>query len=368
VTAPRKVSLLRDFQKQRYFAALDGIRAGSVLLVMSNHLHSDYPLLRRVPGWAGVDIFCVLSGFLITTLLLREDKDFGSVRLAPFYIRRFFRIVPVFLFVLLCYFPVAYFGENGLRWHAFKAALPLYLTFMQDFVPHEAPFSASWTLGIEEKFYFVWPLLAFLLLKALKSRALLAAAFFVVSSSLYLAFESSSDKAFFHARSYAALALGSMLACLLISKLAEAYSRWISSLPATALICAVILSLALIFYDRKYVLLLDLSIAIFFSHLLLVPSWARSILSSPVPVWIGKRSYSMYLIHLLIMNPIRVVIHPKSVQGELLVLLVSYAVTAGCAHLIYLWIEEPARLLGKRVIAKRQSTAQQPVAILDTSS
>lgn len=341
---------------ERYYPALDGVRAISVLMVMSNHLHSGNAILRHAPGWTGVDFFCILSGFLITTLLLREEREHGSVRLGDFYIRRFFRIVPIFLLVLLMYVPVAYLEDHGARWQAFKTALPLYLTFMQDYVPHNTPFSASWTLGIEEKFYVVWPLLAFLLLKTLRSRALLAAGFLVVSAGLYLGMESFSDRAFFLARSYAALALGALLACLLASKSASAYAKQIGRIPSVLPSLAVAVTLGLVFYGHKYVMLLDICIAVFLSHLLLVPSAIRAGLASPVLVWVGRRSYSMYLIHLLVMNPIRVVVHPVTVAGQLCLLLVAYCITAAGAHILYLFVEEPMRLLGKRVIARSRSS------------
>jgi peptidoglycan/LPS O-acetylase OafA/YrhL len=156
-------------ERGAYYPALDGIRALSVLLVMSFHIHSGGALVRQIPGWAGVDCFCVLSGFLITTLLIREESSTGHIRLGAFYIRRFFRIVPVFFTALLLYVPVAYFGEHGARWELFKHSVPLYLTFMQDFVSHDAPLSASWTLGIEEKFYALWPLLGFVILRGIRA-------------------------------------------------------------------------------------------------------------------------------------------------------------------------------------------------------
>ena len=357
---------LTAFLGERYYPALDGVRAISVLLVMSNHLHSGNAILRRAPGWTGVDFFCVLSGFLITTLLLREERESGSVRLGDFYIRRFFRIVPIFLLVLLFYFPVAYLGQHGARWQAFKAALPLYLTFMQEYVPHGAPFSSSWTLGIEEKFYVVWPLLAFVLLRTLRSRALLAGGFLVMSAGLYLGMERVSDRAFFDARSYAALALGALLACLLASKFASAYSRQIGRIPSVLPSVAVAVTLGLVFYGHKNVLLLDVCIAAFLSHLLLVPSLIRACLASPALVWVGRRSYSMYLIHLLVMNPMRVVLHPVTIAGELCLLLVAYCVTAAGAHILYLFVEEPMRLVGKRVIAKRLRNSKQPAASCST--
>lgn len=360
-------SAVAAFQQRSYFPALDGIRAISVLMVMSNHLHSNFAFMRRTPGWAGVDVFCVLSGFLITTLLLREERKSGSVRLRAFYLRRFFRIVPVFFFVLLLYVPVAYFGEHGMRWPAFKAALPLYLTFMQDFVPHEAPFSFSWTLGIEEKFYLVWPLLAFILLKELRHRISLALLFLCLSAILYLCLENSSDRAFYQARSYAALALGSLLACLLASKTVLTISRFLEYVPSVIPSLSIVLSLALVYYDRKFILLLDVAVIFLLSHLLLVNSLGRIWLSSPILVWIGKRSYSMYLIHLLVLNPIRVAMNPKTLPAELLVLAFAYTLTAGFAHLIYLFLEQPMRRLGKRIGGPHDSPSKSTVAILQST-
>lgn len=368
LTPVREGQGLLAFYNDRYFPALDGVRALSVLLVMSNHLHSSHAVMRQMPGWCGVDIFCVLSGFLITTLLLREWRDFGSVKLSPFYIRRFFRIAPVFLLVLAIYAPISYFGEHGARWAAYKSALPLYLAFMQDFVPHEAPFSASWTLGIEEKFYFVWPILGFLLVTRLRARALLSGLAFLLCAGLYVAFEATSDRAFYHARSYAALALGSLLACFLASRFAETYTAKLEKIPSFVPSLLVGATLLAVFYHRRYVLLLDLSIALLLSHLVLVPGWVRAGLASPWLVWIGRRSYSMYLIHLLVLNPIRVLLRPKSVPGELGILLVAYFVTAALAHIIFLFVEEPSRRFSKRVIAKRLSRPGQPMAMLDTPS
>ena len=296
---------LTAFLGERYYPALDGVRAISVLLVMSNHLHSGNAILRRAPGWTGVDFFCVLSGFLITTLLLREERESGSVRLGDFYIRRFFRIVPIFL-------------------------------------------------------------LAFVLLRTLRSRALLAGGFLVMSAGLYLGMERVSDRAFFDARSYAALALGALLACLLASKFASAYSRQIGRIPSVLPSVAVAVTLGLVFYGHKNVLLLDVCIAAFLSHLLLVPSLIRACLASPALVWVGRRSYSMYLIHLLVMNPMRVVLHPVTIAGELCLLLVAYCVTAAGAHILYLFVEEPMRLVGKRVIAKRLRNSKQPAASCST--
>src|SRR3954453_4636913 len=81
----------------RHIPALDGIRAFAVLAVVAGHL--GLPLARG--GWLGVDVFFVLSGYLITTLLLREHDRTGRVRLRLFYVRRLLRLYPALLVLLV---------------------------------------------------------------------------------------------------------------------------------------------------------------------------------------------------------------------------------------------------------------------------
>jgi peptidoglycan/LPS O-acetylase OafA/YrhL len=75
-------------------------------------------------------------------------------------------------------------------------------------------------------------------------------------------------------------------------------------------------------------------------------------LKNPVMVWLGQRSYAMYLLHLLILNPLRAFAKPRNTFSELLILLLAYFLTAGLAHLMFLTVERPARQLGLRLIAK----------------
>jgi peptidoglycan/LPS O-acetylase OafA/YrhL len=107
-------------------------------------------------GEVGVTIFFVISGFLITTLLLAEEKTQGTVNVGAFYIRRAFRILPVFLlytaFILLMknYQPISLTTSNLI--HA--------LTFTVNFDPNNSWFLGHfWSLSVEEQFYLLWPLL-----------------------------------------------------------------------------------------------------------------------------------------------------------------------------------------------------------------
>src|SRR6516225_1632317 len=92
-----------DYQRRKYLPELDGLRAISVLLVVSVHLHDFETVWKWLAGWQGVTVFFVLSGYLITTLSLREEEQRGSLSLAAFYVRRSLRIFPLYYFVLAVY-------------------------------------------------------------------------------------------------------------------------------------------------------------------------------------------------------------------------------------------------------------------------
>ena len=150
---------------QRHFASLDGLRCLSILPVIWHHATP-----RPLPGiWgkgpAGVDLFFCISGFLITTLLLREKARTGSIALGAFYLRRSLRILPLYYAVLLSYVVFALCLSPALpqRAHFFRT-LPLYASFtanwFADFgVAHPILFSFAWSLCIEEQFYAFWPAL-----------------------------------------------------------------------------------------------------------------------------------------------------------------------------------------------------------------
>jgi len=148
---------------QRHFGSLDGLRCLSILPVIWHHATP-----RPLPGiWgkgpAGVDLFFCISGFLITTLLLREKARTGKVLLGAFYIRRALRILPLYYAVLFSYLLFALSLPAALPQRAhFLRTLPLYASFtanwFADFgVPHPILFSFAWSLCVEEQFYAFWP-------------------------------------------------------------------------------------------------------------------------------------------------------------------------------------------------------------------
>jgi peptidoglycan/LPS O-acetylase OafA/YrhL len=154
----------RNYRSTKTFASLDGLRAASILAVVWHHTAgtSDWgttswgTLLRR--GFLGVDMFFVLSGFLIVTLLLRERETHGDVDLGKFYIRRALRIFPVYYALLFVLAVILGFLRPGASWApAFFAKLPYYLTYTSNWLPDVTLLAVTWSLATEEQFYFVWP-------------------------------------------------------------------------------------------------------------------------------------------------------------------------------------------------------------------
>jgi peptidoglycan/LPS O-acetylase OafA/YrhL len=142
--------------------ALDGLRAVSILLVIFSHVLQTYhwsqavPFVWRLdPGATGVSVFFVISGYLITTLLLREQVQHQSISLRGFYVRRFFRIVPAYLVFLAVVALLTLGGVLHVQGLHFAAAL-LYVT---NYVPVDWPLLHTWSLSVEEQFYMLFPLL-----------------------------------------------------------------------------------------------------------------------------------------------------------------------------------------------------------------
>jgi peptidoglycan/LPS O-acetylase OafA/YrhL len=119
----------------------------------------------QVNGTVGVDVFFALSGWLITWLLLEEMRSAGAIDLKAFYIRRFFRIVPLYYFTIVVYAAAAalFFlaTASSAKIQELREAIAYLLTFNSEYRSSEAGtvFGHAWTLGIEEKFYVVWPAL-----------------------------------------------------------------------------------------------------------------------------------------------------------------------------------------------------------------
>jgi peptidoglycan/LPS O-acetylase OafA/YrhL len=145
---------------------LDGLRAFMVMFVVVFHMTDFAGSLPRGPDWIGnvvgclgaigVNVFFIISGFIITTLLLREKNAAGHVSLLAFYIRRFFRIIPPFTIYLITLLVMAATGvisisRQNLFWSAFFLGNTGFPDSNDWFVAH------TWSLSVEEQFYLIFP-------------------------------------------------------------------------------------------------------------------------------------------------------------------------------------------------------------------
>jgi len=135
---------------------LDVLRGIAILLVLGYHY--DYFTLWSRAGWAGVDLFFVLSGFLISGLLFSEYQRTGRIDTVRFLVRRGFKIYPAF-YVLM--------AVTAAHWIFFRGRVPVKkflasLFFLQDYLPHV--WGHGWSLAVEEHFYLLLPLLLLLMI------------------------------------------------------------------------------------------------------------------------------------------------------------------------------------------------------------
>ena len=168
----RSVSSTQEFdafQANSYFNALDGLRAISILMVLLHHVpRFQHHLIHTLQenGRYGVSFFFVISGFLICTLFLREERKTGKIDLWKFYGRRALRLLPLYYAALLLqavmvYALKQYTPENQ---EMFREKLPAYLFYYSNWLASatQGPFFCAWSLAVEEQFYLAFGLLLFL--------------------------------------------------------------------------------------------------------------------------------------------------------------------------------------------------------------
>jgi peptidoglycan/LPS O-acetylase OafA/YrhL len=149
-----------------YQPSLDGLRAFAVLAVMGHHAY--IPFLSG--GSVGVDVFFVLSGFLITSLLLEEWRKTGDISLRKFYLRRVLRLIPALLFFLILIETYSLAIFRGQRFWEMERAIASVIFYVGNWVEafhwvSMGALSHAWSLSIEEQFYLIWPLALLLLLR-----------------------------------------------------------------------------------------------------------------------------------------------------------------------------------------------------------
>ncbi len=288
----------------KYRPDVDGLRAIAILLVLNFHAFPDV----APGGFVGVDVFFVISGFLITSIITRELER-GRFSLIAFYNRRIRRIFPALIVVLAATLALGWFwmlpsafaqlGSDSFASAAFLANIALLLqSGYFDVESAKKPLLHLWSLGIEEQFYLFWPLLLMLAARLRISILVMAAVLGIASFLLNVAWIGSDPVATFYlpfTRAFELLA-GAVLACGWVkvnqSGTASNWRGWIGM----ALIAA---SVVLLDSHRTFPGWWAVLPVAGSALLLSAPAawFNRVVLASRPMVWIGLISYPLYLWH-----------------------------------------------------------------------
>lgn len=353
-------------KKRRYITGLDGIRAIAVIMVLAYHLK----LALFKSGFLGVTVFFILSGYLITGILISEVEEEGTIDLKNFWLRRIRRLVPAVMSMAVVIIFVSAVVNRIIFTKGCKDFLASVLGFnnwWQIFnkvsyfeaagVP--SPFTHCWSLAIETQFYLIYPLILLGIYKLVKSRGegrakrgllfagvtLLLALISVILMIILFDPQQDASRVYYGTDTRAfSLLFGALLAILWEYRMVP---RRLSA------------SVNMVLGSVSFAVLLVMTIAIngssnfwyrggqFFGTILTVlmvyavsgrKTWLSRFLSNPVLKWIGDRSYSIYLWH----YPIILLIS-KGIKASWWITLIEIVLSVVLAELSYRFIETPIR-------------------------
>ncbi|GGN93903.1 acyltransferase family protein [Saccharibacillus kuerlensis] len=349
----------------RYMPGLDGLRALAVLAVIAYHLHTQW----APGGLLGVTMFFVLSGYLITDILLAQWDRTGKFDMKDFWIRRAKRLLPAMLVVVLVTVLWSILVDRS-RLPAMLGDVPAALLYYSNWwsIFHEvsyfqsfgplSPLGHLWSLAVEEQFYIFWPvLLGIGLILAQKNRGKLAIvlAGLALASALAMAImyrpgEDPSRVYYGTDTRLFSLLIGAALAVVWPSrKLKTNISKSATkTLDITATICLIVIAI-LIFKSNDYgtflyrggMVLLSLATTILVAALAHPACRLGRVLGAKPLRWIGSRSYGLYLWH----YPVIVLTTPLVNTGgpNMVRILLQLFATFLFAELSYRYIEQPVR-------------------------
>jgi peptidoglycan/LPS O-acetylase OafA/YrhL len=349
---------------------LDGLRGLAIALVIAYHeLH--FPL-----GWAGVDLFFVLSGYLVTTIL-RRDRD-AAIFWKPFYIKRATRILPAFFIaLLLC---AIFFRQewHELRWY--------YLFTLANFglIPYVGAkaFGALWSLSVEEHFYLLWPLG----IRNLSSRVLMGLLLgILVVEPILRAIVTPFTSNYWITYALTPLRLDGLAAGALIAIALETPRPWIAvwskRVGIAILLVMVGLQLTHQFEHKNNVLLFNSlgytltamgAASLLAFTLLHEKSWLSRVFEYRALTFLGSISYGLYLFHQFIFSRFAIIAEHYGWRHHAVLFPIGFPVALLLCWLSFHFVESKITAVGhqwaKRVKAKGTSRVlpaktSEPVAV-----
>ncbi|WP_277454945.1 acyltransferase family protein [Janibacter sp. DB-40] len=366
-----------------HLAGLDGLRALAIAAVIVFHLDPDW-----LPGgFLGVDIFFVISGFLITTLLVREKRSTGRVDLMSFWTRRARRLLPALVVVVPVAILIARTVETDLLVGIRRQALGA-LTFSTNWleIAHGSNYFAAtspqlfmnfWSLAVEEQFYLFWPLVTLVLLALHRRLAITEGALATlvlgvgVASAVMMAVTydpANPTRAYYGTDTHlfglmlgAALAIawtGPTRAWTTTAIWRERRSWLVGGSLATIAVLLVLAGEGSAWTFRLGIPLISVATALLLLAAVERPGPLRSVLELAPLVWVGRRSYGIYLWHW----PVILIVGqdiPTSAGTQEFVWTRVWAVlvTLALADLSFRFVETPVRRLGFRGSLRHVATS-----------
>ena len=369
-----KVVKKKRHARLRQVKGLDGLRGLAVIAVVLYHF---FPSLLP-GGYLGVDLFFVLSGFLITSLLVREFRTSGTISLKDFWVRRFRRILPAAVSVLvMCTALVAWIGGDlavGLR-QQFLGTLffvnnwTQIATSQSYFADNEIQvFAHYWSLAVEEQFYVIWPLLitGVFLISRRKPRRLpiLVAAVLAIGSAVAMALlyvpGEDPTRVYYGTDTHAfGLLTGAVLSLLMTSTKSDPQAdSWAATGKAESRIAGIIGTVALIGYGAQLFLMPDDAEITYRGGLFLTSVlgvlmvWGvvreygpmTPLFRTKVMRWFGQRSFSLYLWHWPVIMMLKALFEGNQNSDKSWILgLVAVPISLLLSEISYQFIENPFR-------------------------
>lgn len=377
--APRRVTRISHTDRGGYIAGLDGLRALAVLSVIGYHI---LPGVVR-GGFLGVDIFFVLSGFLISTLLIRELRKNGKISLGAFWLRRARRLLPALVALILIVVPAAWIVQRDLLVGIGRQVLGA-LTFSTNWleIAHGSSyfdtttpilFKNFWSLAIEEQFYLFWPILfiiALALIPRLSARLAAVAALALVSASFMaiLYHPENITRVYYGTDTHLfGLAIGILLAFLWTDRSSTIFAQqtWVTfgkyyGIAALGMIVCAIFLLPddTAFTYRGGIFLISCCTVVLIAAMLQPRSLLAKAGELSVLRWLGTRSYGLYLWHW----PVLVIAgaaFPTVVNsaGYWIRTIFALAITFGICEVSFRFIETPIRKFGFKDSAQKLAAA-----------
>lgn len=351
------------YRHTRYMPGLDGLRAIAVIAIIIYHLNKQW----LTGGFLGVDTFFVISGYLITSLLLKEFEETGRIDLKQFWLRRLKRLVPAMLVLVGVVSMMTLILKPdqivNIKHDAFAAIFYVsnwwYIITDVNYFEQFAfmPLKHLWSLAIEEQFYIVFPVILSILLFTVKKYRNVSLIFLVVSLISLLCMVLISQPHMEHSRVYFGTdtRLQTLLLGVLLAFIWPPFKLKVNPpkpLKHTIDCVGIVASLGIIalfifvddtsdwIYNGGFYLISVLTLFVILSVVHPTAYFAKMV-GNPVLVFIGKRSYSLYLWHF----PVISFIHSYYVAGQIpaYVYLIDIVITCIFAELSYRYIETPFR-------------------------